>query len=35
METPNFIYELSSDPKLWAFVGAMAVIIYLTKDDYR
>lgn len=35
METPNFIYEMGSDPKVWLFLGAIAVIIYLTKDDYR
>ncbi len=35
METTNYIYEMGADPKVWLFVGAMAVIIYLKKDDYR
>lgn len=35
MENQNFIYELCNDPKVLAYLGFMAVLIYFTKDKYR
>jgi hypothetical protein len=35
MEKTNFIFEIASDPKVLAYIGMVAVVVYLTKDKYR